>query len=1829
MGTSAFDRHWGRTADEDRGNDAYRRATTRTPRDEFDAAWDDEGDAERKRRARQDQLAAERANRPPAANQPFAPAPPATNRGAPDVPSRLASHVVAESTGGKRPAPAPRLPEGGPTVLEELAKAGSYTGDRSTLGRMGRQAKGVLDVAGGFAGDMAEHVVTHPIQTAKDIVTAPIRALPTEGKYFSDRIRGLFGGEAKHPEVTGLDAALGALDIATVGVPVTRGITGRIASKIEDGQRLAASLERAKVKAEGFRNAKRDVQTINERVERPRLLAKNPVAEGLETVPEMHPALAGPFDMRPRQIYEQPAGPGIAARGFRETAETSPSRLLPETTTPPARTMYEGPAGPGIAQPRIGERERLAAAAEMEQRAATPDDVAKYLAERDAGGKKPLMHRQGPGYGIEDDYEMGRRRMSESELQPRRRAVPADEKEAVLEREAIKGESREFSEDAARKHERARNAGGRLQSKLSDVKTAALADERMKLRREIEADQHNVSGDYLTEQKVQEYAGTEPAQKLTGRKRDLKTEMPGGPGRLTKGEQMEVRRGESPEIEPSTTATRRNEIKNRQLMAIEDELRARGVKDADMDSPGGWIDTRSDSNRPGYAIAGQFGLLLGPGVGATAGAALAPEGRKKEGAFVGGLAGLGLGLAGARGLRALEEGATARRTTNLRRAELSTPEGTIDRFNRAARRGDPLPDDDLMTVDVDGVRHTIDEAGNMRPAPVKPKTAAPARPGASAALRPLSVKGAARADNAAASVRDFPSARVGGIGDIRKGGKGTPSLFDQESDLFGGAGDLAGSDIGKRTPAPRAPLAGGGRPLERGAIDAEEMRARRDELGAPKSEAEATAGPDQTDMLKRTREQRTADDVYRTAARIRPENPGAADFAEEIAETMQLHNLSYDDAVKFIDQADADFASGKVTDRLRAHMEQEQPDLFGGVKNRTGAIGIRPASTPALEKISRSIATGERKPGPRAGIMTKPGRAYAGFVSEVAPLEKLGRKFDVSNPNRLAETVAEAQGWGTQARQFIDDEFQPVVDIAREREADIAAFVKAQREVQLRAQGSAEKSAFTDDELAAAVADGMADPAVRAGGKRLQNYYRRLLELRRDAGVISQEKFDAIVATEDFYTPFVREWGGEQAMSGGVGGGKFTTKPGGGGRRMDRLQQARAQTVDPFEQAIVDTADTFREIGKQRVTNIVSEIVEANPVALNGLVKRIGNFEKADPLSRRIETNIGGKQRTYEVLDKDLYEAWASLDQKMLNPVVQALALPKRGVTAGVVLDPIFAMLNLMRDTGQASVQQPLGQLARRGATGAGVGAAAGIVAGDKDEGVFTRALTGAGLGAGVATFGGQALKNLRAMKNIIADDAVYKDFLRSGAVTEGFYPSGALSLKGLTSAKAQKSADARKILTELRRDGIKASDIVSPARWVDALKFLGTTAERSTRLAKFKEVGAAGGTRGQQVFAAQDVSLRFANTGKWTKEAAAVTPFWNAKVQGWDKLARLLKDPKTYGAAAMTITAPSLALWAVNKDDPAYWDTNQYVRNLFWMVPKPQSMRDNGGGNFWYVPKPFEIGYFFASLPERLADYAYLKKTGLDEHPAETLGEAVKQMATQTIEGTAPVPTVARLAAEQTAGEGGWDYFRGQPIVSRPDLPNEMQEDERTSSLARLVGKTGLSPQRVDHIVRGLTGRLGGRTLDLISSVAKSTGVDDAAGTGGARPFLAGPFWRNEGTATDPEISLRRRWADADRVYRGAKELEKEVTQRGGDPAEIDAYFAKHRDELVEREDLQEAVKALDDITTRRRSVRRDRRLTSKQRDEEIAALRLLAREIAQYGIRGAPQPTEVAGKK
>lgn len=889
----------------------------------------------------------------------------------------------------------------------------------------------------------------------------------------------------------------------------------------------------------------------------------------------------------------------------------------------------------------------------------------------------------------------------------------------------------------------------------------------------------------------------------------------------------------------------------------------------------------------------------------------------------------------------------------------------------------------------------------------------------------------------------------------------------------------------------------------------------------------------------------------------------------------------------------------------------------------TGKAPRAVPSIPELAPVAETINVGARQAAKEEpGLLSRAQRVRNQLVSETYVLEEAARQFGTpAQAKVIGGRIAQQQGSRQAAKGWLQDNLTPLIaNLSDAEKESVRSLMKARRDLQIRQQTGAAKSAVDTPTLEAAVAAGNANPKIAQVADRITQMHRELLAKRYAAGLISDEAYEAIKASDDYYTPFFREIADEAKATGtlpGARGGRFSIASS-GVRRMDRSAEALEQTADPLETIITDAARTYRDVSKQRVANVIFGIADEGNLPF---IKRI----QADPMNPPkgegiIQQKRGGKLITYEVTDKDLLNALAGQDRVASNSLVKFANVLKDVKTAGITALPDFAAANVIRDVPLSGLQRPdVARAAREAAIGAGLGGGLGVAAGDKDDSAVKRFLVGAGLGTGAGLYARPLLETMSAMKAIVRNEQIFRDFLADGASTEGFYIKDA--------------NDAAKALKELEKNPRQLQEIVKsiviPTNWWETLRKIGGVAEQSTRLAAYRQMKEAGFSAGDAALAAQDRTLRFANIGAspTVKNLAAMTPFWNAKVQGWDKLARLMKDPKTIGLGAGMLTAPTIALWSVNKDNPEYWERPAWEKNLFWLVPK-SSIGGEGEKGFYRIPKPFELGFLFASLPERLLDYA--TQAGVDipligeitsespvvAEPGRGLARSAKDIVAATMEGTLPIPEVANVPLQVMVNR---DLFRDQPIVKKPQLSPELQVTEESSTIARALAQAGVRPEMTDFVIRSTMGTAGSELSKAIDIGARAAGLNaPPPPAGSTRVPVLGRFEERFATSTkgqtDPEAMARERLRELNQVRTDLNEL-----RRIGDRERLLDFVDKNLENVKLLEKIQPLETELEKISRLRTQVRKAPGLTPDQRQGALEILRERGQKVSETLI-GVP---------
>ena len=219
------------------------------------------------------------------------------------------------------------------------------------------------------------------------------------------------------------------------------------------------------------------------------------------------------------------------------------------------------------------------------------------------------------------------------------------------------------------------------------------------------------------------------------------------------------------------------------------------------------------------------------------------------------------------------------------------------------------------------------------------------------------------------------------------------------------------------------------------------------------------------------------------------------------------------------------------------------------------------------------------------------------------------------------------------------------------------------------------------------------------------------------------------------------------------------------------------------------------------------------------------------------------------------------------------------------------------------------------------------------------------------------------------------------------------------------------------------------------------------------------------------------------------LSAFFNARIQGLNETGKAFKErpAQTLAKSFMYITAPSVALWFANHDDPDYQSLPQWRKDLFWNI------RING--TYYPVAKPFELGLIFGTGAERFLDYFYDK----DPKALEKFGDATL---VTLFKGVVPVPDFLKPFWE---AQNNRSFFFDRPIIPMglEGIPSEYQFTDFTSETTKLIA--GLirkvngddfskwsSPLVLENAWRGWSGGIGGYILALSDSLLDAAGIID-----------------------------------------------------------------------------------------------------------------------------------------
>ena len=792
-----------------------------------------------------------------------------------------------------------------------------------------------------------------------------------------------------------------------------------------------------------------------------------------------------------------------------------------------------------------------------------------------------------------------------------------------------------------------------------------------------------------------------------------------------------------------------------------------------------------------------------------------------------------------------------------------------------------------------------------------------------------------------------------------------------------------------------------------------------------------------------------------------------ADYAKSIAESIYL-------------EAEARLAGAGPEDVQLEAPALEAPALEAPKLNVQRIGDAKVVRREATTEVSEQISVGEPS-GPKRKYGFN--EIYRDLWDDLHPLNQVvkaitdGKKIPANtDPYILARNLKGVSGVGDHFLEFGALDFatktpigEPLRDIIRpiDRKGKLQEFreyIISRRVLELERKSPPIETGIDPVMAAEVVKKGNAK--FDAPFLRLREYQTKLLEYVRDSGLLSLEQFEVMQEANKDFVPFHRVMDPGKSGGSGMRSGKPTS--------LKKMRGSTRRIIDPIESIMRNTYVLTTLAERNRVMNAVVELAETRP-DLNYIAKKkaatVATKIKSKELQKLLEpylkdesirmseedvtvfrkkvfindTNLirfkDGKPEVYEV-DPMLIEALGAMDRATLDATVKILALPATMLRTGAVLSPEFMGRNAVRDTIQASIYSKDGFI--------------------------------------------PVISTLNGLGHVLGRTKAYREWVANGGQFA--------HLQSIDRAYHQKG------MKELLQSVPVRNVLKNP---IELLRAMSGLVEQSTRVEVFRQrakkaqkkrkwLGLRKGEDKPRIealtdaaFESRDVTLDFQKFGAKTRSLNAMSAFFNAWMQGQQKIVSNFKNrPVAMTAKVFAgLVIPSATLYIINRKEEWYKDLAQWEKDLYWHV--------EAFGTIWRFPKPFELGLIFGTGTERFMEWLLKDDPKAADEFLWSLGKAVVPNL---------MPQALGVPLEVWANKS---IFLNRPIIprDREGMLPPYQYSLYTSETARvigalvgtlpIVGKTkAAAPAVVEHVIRGWTGGLGKHALDLMDKVLVKSGL-------------------------------------------------------------------------------------------------------------------------------------------
>lgn len=504
-----------------------------------------------------------------------------------------------------------------------------------------------------------------------------------------------------------------------------------------------------------------------------------------------------------------------------------------------------------------------------------------------------------------------------------------------------------------------------------------------------------------------------------------------------------------------------------------------------------------------------------------------------------------------------------------------------------------------------------------------------------------------------------------------------------------------------------------------------------------------------------------------------------------------------------------------------------------------------------------------------------------------------------------------------------------------------------------------------------------------------------VISIMEDAEVFSHDLAKTLRTKYRKYCPLLRDFSDTAAADSFIGG---LTEGGRGIGNVSvplkriNIEGSERGVLNPLETILKSYAVMLNRAERNKVALMAVE--NSRTADLHELIQEVPGTT-ADPKNCVFTVLINGKKKAYKTT-QDLYGPIVGYNLPAANLAFGVARTAARMLRTGATMSPSFILRNVLRDT------------------------------------VF----------AGIASKNGfiPLVDTIRGAIALAKDPAMRAEFEAAGVTEYNFYSSQKSRIKSLDAMAGETPASAWEIMKAVFSRLEATSDFF----------------ESSTRMGEYMKARQKGLSMEEAARAAREVTLDFSRSGRIGEQVNQVVPFFNACLQGGDKMVRLFREDfvGTSLKVLKYIVLPSLLIMAMNWDEDWYKDLDPDIKNNYWCL-----------GRNIRIPKPQEAGVLFGSGIEALFQQAADKDK-------DAVSNFLKAFSSNMMPSV--LPTLILPLIEWSAN---YSFFKGRPLVGNKysRLPDELQYNDYTSELSKGIGSTlKVSPMKIDNLVRGYTGTMG-----------------------------------------------------------------------------------------------------------------------------------------------------------